>query len=106
MSFEDYWEFVCDACMLNEPDPVAYWQGMALQQLTLTAWLKGRKEVRILGEDTDLALSIEGRPFLACDGHINLPDGEIYCAPVENSARGTIRFRLPPTSDGPPVHDI
>ena len=106
MSFEDYWEFVCDACMLNEPDPVAHWQEMALQQLTLISWLKERKEVRILGEDTDLALSIEGRPFLACDGHINLPDGEIYCGPIENSARGIIRFTLPTSYDGHAVDDI
>ncbi len=106
MSLEDYWEFVCNACMLNEPDPVARWQEMAAQQKTLIAWLNGRKEAHILGEDTDLTLSIEDRPFLACDGHINLPDGEIYCGPVENSARGTIRFTLPTSYDGHAVDDI
>src|SRR5215472_2195333 len=56
MSWEDYWEFVCNACMLNEPDPVAYWQEMAVKQKSLAAWLKGHKEVRILAEDTDLTL--------------------------------------------------
>jgi aminopeptidase len=106
MSLEDYWEFVCNACMLNEPDPVARWQTMAAQQQALVAWLSGRKEVHILGEDTDLTLSIEGRPFLTCDGHVNLPDGEIYCGPIENSAQGTIRFTLPTSYDGHAVDDI
>jgi aminopeptidase len=106
MSLEDYWEFVCSACMLNEPDPVAHWQEIAAKQKTLAAWLKGHKEVRILAEDTDLTLSIEGRQFLTCDGHINIPDGEIYCGPIENSAQGSIRFRLSTSYDGHAVDDI
>jgi aminopeptidase len=106
MSLEDYWEFVCNACMINEPDPVEQWQAMSTQQLKLINWLNGHKEVHILGEDTDLTLSIEGRTFLACDGHINLPDGEIYCGPVESSAQGTIRFTLPTSYDGHAVDDI
>jgi aminopeptidase len=106
MSLEDYWEFVCNACMINEPDPVEQWQAMSIQQLKLINWLNGHKEVHILGEDTDLTLSIEDRTFLACDGHINLPDGEIYCGPVESSAQGTIRFTLPTSYDGHAVDDI
>jgi aminopeptidase len=106
MSLEDYWEFVCNACMINEPDPVEQWQAMSTQQLKLINWLNGHKEVHILGEDTDLTLSIEDRTFLACDGHINLPDGEIYCGPVESSAQGTIRFTLPTSYDGHAVDDI
>jgi aminopeptidase len=106
MSLEDYWEFVCNACMLNEPDPVSHWHAMAAKQKTLIAWLNGHKEAHILGEDTDLKLSIEGRAFLTCDGHLNLPDGEIYCGPVEDSAQGTIRFTLPTSYDGHAVDDI
>jgi aminopeptidase len=106
MSLEDYWEFVCNACMINEPDPVEQWQTMSAQQKKLINWLKGHKEVHIVGEDTDLTLSIEDRPFLACDGHVNLPDGEIYSGPVENSAQGNIRFTLPTSYDGHAVDDI
>ncbi len=106
MSLEDYWEFVSNACMLNDPDPVTRWHAMAVQQKTLVAWLEGRKEVRILGEDTDLKLSIEGRPFIICDGHVNLPDGEIFCGPTENSAQGIIRFTLPTSYEGYGVDDI
>jgi aminopeptidase len=106
MSLEDYCEFVFNAGMLNDPDPVARWREMAARQQTLIAWLKGRKQAHILGEDTDLVLSIEGRPFLACDGHINFPDGEIYTGPIENSARGSIRFTLPSGYEGRAVDDI
>src|SRR3989440_784037 len=106
MSLEDYWDFVCNACMLDEPDPVASWQALAEQQQRLITWLKGRKKVHILGEDTDLTLSIENRPFLACDGHINFPDGEIYTGPVADSAQGYIRYALPSSYDGHAVDDI
>jgi aminopeptidase len=106
MSLEDYWEFVCNACMLNEADPVAQWQELSAQQQKLIAWLNGHKEVHIQGEDTDLTLSIENRSFLKCDGHLNLPDGEIYTGPIENSAQGTIRYTLPTSYDGHAVDDI
>jgi aminopeptidase len=106
MSLEDYWEFVCNACKINDPDPIEQWQMLSLQHQKLINWLHGHKEVHIAGENTDLILSIEDRPFLACDGHNNLPDGEIYSSPIENSAHGTIRFTLPTSYDGHGVEDI
>src|SRR5581483_3718415 len=106
MSLEDYWEFMSNACMLDEPDPLASWQSLSERHKKLVRWLQGRKQVHILGKDTDLTLSIEGRSFLTCDGHINFPDGEIYTGPVEDSAQGSIRFTLPGSYDGHPVDDI
>ena len=106
MSLEDYWQFMSSACLLNEPDPIASWQALSEQQQKLVAWVQGRRQVHVLGEDTDLTLSIAGRSFLTCDGHINFPDGEIYTGPVEDSAQGTIRFALPSSYEGHPVDDI
>ncbi len=106
MSLDDYWEFVGNACMLNEPDPLASWQALSERHMRLIEWLQGRKNVHIIGQDTDLTLSIDGRSFLTCDGHINFPDGEIYTSPLEDSAQGTIRFTLPSSYDGHPVDDI
>ena len=74
MSLDDYCEFVFNACMLNDPDPIARWQEMAAQQKTLIAWLHGHKQVHILAEDTDLTLSIEGRSFLGCVVFLYFPD--------------------------------
>src|SRR5579864_2253771 len=106
MSLSDYWEFMSSACLLDEPDPVAAWQRQSERQQRLIAWLEGRKHVHIIGRDTDLSLSIEGRSFLPCDGHINFPDGEIYSGPVEDSAQGYIRYELPGSYDGHDVDDI
>ena len=106
MSFDDYCEFVFQAAMLNDPSPIARWQEMSAQQQRLVDWLKGHKQVHILGEDTDLTLSIENRLFLICDGHLNFPDGEIYCGPLENSANGTIHFNLPTSYEGVAVDGI
>src|SRR3984893_10071453 len=106
MSLADYWEFMSNACLLSDPDPLASWQALSERHQELIKWLRGRKQVHILGEDTDLTLSIDGRTFLTCDGHINFPDGEIYTGPVEDSAQGSIRFALPSSYDGHPVDDI
>jgi aminopeptidase len=106
MSLAEYWDFLSDACFLNEADPVAAWQRQSAYQQQLISWLHERKHVHIIGRDTDLTLSIEGRPFLPCDGHINFPDGEIYSGPVEDSAEGYIRYALPGSYDGHDVDDI
>jgi aminopeptidase len=65
--------------------------------------LKGVKKIRIVGENTDLTFSVEGREFINSCGivekekiaYINLPEGEVFCPPVENSANGEIYFDLP-----------
>lgn len=52
-------------------------------------------KVRITAPDTDLSFSIKGIPVVKCDGKLNIPDGEIYTAPVRNSVNGKIRFNAP-----------
>jgi aminopeptidase len=53
------------------------------------------EEVRIVGADTDLTLSLAGRTGAIDDGHANVPGGEVYYCPVEDSPEGTIRFDFP-----------
>ncbi len=69
-------------------------------------WLKGKREVRIVGPNADLTLSIEGRIFINCDGRNNMPDGEIFTGPVEESARGWVRFTYPAITGGREVEGI
>jgi aminopeptidase len=57
--------------------------------------LDGAREVRIVGEGTDLTLSLEGRTSLVDDGHANMPGGEVYLSPVEDSAEGHVAFDVP-----------
>lgn len=60
--------------------------------------------VRIGGEGTDLTLSTAGRQYHVDDGHINMPGGEVYTAPVEDSAEGHIYFENPLVLAGQFVH--
>lgn len=95
MSLEDYADFVYDACMPDQADPVGYWRKVSARQEKIISWLKGKKSVHVLGKDTDLRLSIAGRPFINCDCKLNIPDGEIFCGPVEDSAEGYVTYSYP-----------
>ncbi len=92
MSLRDFEEFVFDVCFLNDPDPIARWREVAVQQQRFVDWLVGHKWVHILGNGTDLRLSIESRVFINSDGKRNFPSGEFFTGPVENSAHGVIQF--------------
>jgi len=95
MSLPDYEDFVFNACMPDLEDPIGYWQRFAVWQQKIADWLKGKKTVQISGEGTDLSLRIEDRVFISCDGHHNMPDGEVFTGPVENSAQGHVSFSYP-----------
>ncbi len=64
------------------------------------------ERVRIVGKDTDLSFSTKGRSYEVADGQFNLPDGEIFTAPVDDSAEGHIYFEFPGVYVGQLVHDI
>ena len=57
-------------------------------------------KVRITGEGTDLTFSIKDIPAIKCDGKCNIPDGEVYTAPVRDSVNGTIRYNTPSVFQG------
>lgn len=57
-------------------------------------------EIRIVGEKTDLTMSVKGRLAENACGRVNLPDGEVFCAPIKNSVNGTIYFDLPNSRSG------
>jgi aminopeptidase len=51
--------------------------------------------VRITGKDTDLSFSIKGMPAIKCDGKLNIPDGEVFSAPLRSSVNGVITYNTP-----------
>ncbi len=95
MGLEEYEEFVFAAMALGEDDPVRYWREKAREQGRLIERLERAREVRLVGPGTDLTLSIEGRKFLNGDGKHNMPCGEIFTGPVEDSVNGEIYFGVP-----------
>lgn len=100
MSLREYEDFVYRACMPDLEDPIGYWRGVEAQQARIIDWLNGKKHVHLLGPDTDLHLSIAGRRFMnSCCQH-NVPDGEIYTGPVEDSVNGHVSFSYPAIYNG------
>jgi aminopeptidase len=100
MGLREYEDFVYRACLPDMNEPAGYWRGVERKQAQIIDWLNGKKQVHILGPDTDLHLSIEGRRFMnSCCKH-NVPDGEIYTGPVENSANGVVSFSYPAIYNG------
>ncbi len=68
--------------------------------------MEATNEVRIVGTGTDLTFSIKNIPAEICDGHFNIPDGEIFTAPVKTSANGTLTINQPSTRLGVTYQDI
>ncbi len=106
MATADFAAFVYNACRLNEPDPAAAWREAAAHQQRLIEWLEGKEEVHLAGPDTDLTLSVAGRTWINAGGTHNMPDGEIFTGPVEDSATGIVRFSYPVSVGGREVRDI
>jgi aminopeptidase len=106
MGLAEYEDFVYRACLSDEPDPVAYWRRFAARQQKITNWLKDKKQVHITAPETDLHMSIEGRSFVSSAGNYNMPDGEIFTGPVENSAEGQVYFSYPAVYEGREVTGI
>jgi aminopeptidase len=95
MSLFEYQDFTAKACFLDKKDPVKEWKDLSKAQENAVKQLNKAKNMRFVGKDTDLKLSVERRKWVNCDGHVNMPDGEIFTCPIENSAQGQIRFTYP-----------
>ncbi len=106
MSLEEYENFFYHATLADIDDPVGQWRKVGASQQQKVDWLAGRKQVRVQGPNADLTLSIEGRKFLNACGTANMPDGEIFTGPVEDSVNGWIRFTYPSIVAGRAVEGI
>lgn len=106
MSLPEFEAFVFAACHVDKDDPVAEWQKVRAQQQKLVDWLAGKDKVVVKGPNVDLTLSIAGRTFINADGTANMPDGEIFTGPVEDSVNGWIRYTYPAIYSGREVEGI
>jgi aminopeptidase len=85
MTLAEYEEFVYGAVLLD-------WDAESARMREIAALFDAADEVRVVGEQTDLTLSLEGRSGAVEDGHINMPGGEVFYAPVEDSVNGVVTF--------------
>jgi aminopeptidase len=100
MSMEEYEDFLYSSMQVDTEDPVSLWEEIGRKQKRLVEWLAGRKTVQVKGKHVDLSFSIEGRIFINCDGHCNMPDGEIFTGPVEDSVNGWLESTYPAIYSG------
>jgi aminopeptidase len=106
MSLREYEEFVYSATFANQPDPIAAWENIRKNQQKYVDFLKGKKTIYIRGDHADLHLSVDGRTFINEGGEENMPGGEVFTSPVENSANGWIDFTYPAIMHGHEVQGI
>src|SRR5262245_34836855 len=106
MSLSAYEDFYYGACLATDEDPVGAWARQSEQTKRLADWIQGRSEVHVTGDGTDLRLGIADRTFIAADGRHNMPDGEFFTGPVEDSAEGEISFHLPASYAGREVSGV
>jgi aminopeptidase len=71
------------------------WQAEAARYRELSAIFQAAEQVRIIGRETDIRFSTKGRRYVVGDGTNNMPDGEIYTAPVDDSVEGQVYFEFP-----------
>lgn len=106
MSDAGFAAFVRGALFLDRPDPAGAWRELGAFQAGLIERLAGARELRIEAEGTDLTLRVGGRIWVNSDGKRNMPSGEVFTGPVEDSANGTIRFTVPSSPRGVAVEDV
>ncbi len=106
MSLTEFEDFVYRAGFLDTDDPVAAWKAFGERIDRVGSLLDGVSELRIVAEDTDLRIGVEGRRWIRSSGLENFPDGEIFTGPVETSVEGTIRFTYPAVFQGREVDDV
>ena len=106
MSLAEFETFVYDACLLNHDNPVAEWERVSAEHDSLIDWLAPKERVKVVGPNVDLTLSIKGRKFINGNGKNNMPCGEIFTGPVEQSVNGWIRYSYPAIYQGREVDGI
>lgn len=93
MSLEEYENYLFASCCID-------WKAESRKQEKLKRLMDKTRQVRLLAPDTDLRFSIEGLPGVKCDGRLNMPDGEVFTAPVRDSVQGFITYNCPSIYQG------
>ena len=106
MSLREFEDFYFHACLADDADPLGAWKRASEQCHRLAEWIEGHEEVRITAPGTDIRLGVAGRHFIPCDGEHNMPDGEFFTGPIEDSVEGEVSFHLPAVIGGREVSGV
>lgn len=92
-SLDQFEEFYFNVCNLD-------YSKMSKAMDNLVTLMEKTDRVKLVGKDTDLSFSIKGIPAIKCDGVVNIPDGEVYTAPIRDSINGKISYNTPAVFQG------
>ena len=93
MSTEAFEDYYFDVCCLD-------YSKMGREMENLISLMDRTDKVRIVSPGTDLSFSIKGIETVPCAGDLNIPDGEIFTAPIKNSVNGRITYNTPSLYQG------
>jgi aminopeptidase len=108
MCLAEYEDFLYSACHVDDPDldSFEYWKDVEAKQQRLVEAFAGHDEVVVRCPHCDFRVSVKDRTFINACGKNNMPDGEVFTGPVENSASGWIHFTFPAVSRGVEVDGV
>ena len=106
MSLAAYEDFYYRACLATDDEPLTAWQRQSDEVKRLAAWMEGKEEIRITAPGTDITLGVADRRFIPCVGEHNMPDGEFFTGPIEDSVNGEVAFSFPATYGGREVSGV
>ncbi|MCS6819256.1 MAG: aminopeptidase, partial [Chitinophagales bacterium] len=106
MNIEEYENFVFNACFLYEQNPAEKWLEIRRIQQRYVEYLDKVEQMQFIGPNIDISFSVKGRKWINSDGRANMPSGEVFSAPIENSVNGKVYFSYPTIFMGKEVEGI
>lgn len=99
MSLEQFEDFLLDVCLVD-------YSKMNEAMKNLKDLMEKTDKVRITAPGTDLTFSIKGLQAVPCAGDCNIPDGEVFTAPIRESVNGTIQYNTPSPYQGTVFNNV
>jgi aminopeptidase len=106
MSLEEYAGFICHACFLDREDPASHWKALSARQQVYVDHLDRCSQIRYEHPDWSISFGVKGRKWINSDGKSNMPSGEVFTSPIEDSVNGEICFDFPTLMQGRDVQGI
>jgi aminopeptidase len=106
MTMAEYEHFVYQSCYLYDEDPVAKWLEVRAKQQAYVDRLNVADQVQYKGPNIDMTFSVKGRKWINSDGRANMPSGEVFSAPIEDSVNGWAYFSYPTIYMGKDVEGV
>lgn len=106
MSLEQYEDFIFNACYLYDEDPATRWRQLSVKQQRIVDLLNQKEKIRYKSPKMDITFSVKNRLWINSDGKTNMPSGEVYTSPVEDSVNGIVHFDYPSVYVGEEVEGI